>query len=286
MYHCKNCNQIFDKKNHFDRHKDTLSCQKNIDCLMFHKIKIPEDPVFQCSFCPKKYKNKTWFKKHIKECFSKNNLEKDKKIQNNINITNQHITNNQIINNNNLTNNNLIVNIKLPFTPLSEMKNVISKEEFLNILNYENVDRVIQELVRLTYFSKKNPENNYWCVSFPTQKFGALQYNHKTENIERWLTEEVVDHHFEGMMFCICPVMDDLYQKEIYSTLNAVQKRNLNILYNYFGIKNLSSKYPNDYEKIKMVAYNNKHIPISFWKKLKFENRLDLSNNIPIQLDY
>ena len=287
MHCCPNCNQIFQKKSQLDKHVGSINgCNQflNLYNLKYNnqfEVKKTNYKLLTCNSCGKKYSKLGWFENHIQKCIQKkveNNIEK--KIINNITNNNQFITNN--LN----TNNNLTVNIKLPFTPLSQMKNVISKEDFLKILNYENVDKVIQELVRLTYFSKESPENNYWCVSFPTQKFGALQYNPKTENIERWLTEEVVDYHFEGMMCCICPVMDDLYQKEIYATLNVVQKRNLNILYNYFGIKNLSSKYPNDYEKIKMIAYNNKHIPISFWKKLKFENRLDLSNEIPIQLDY
>ena len=286
MIRCNDCNQIFSKKCRLIRHKETQDgCRKALDLYKFSAIytdetqplsKKKKEKEFICKICKKIYKRKFYYDKHL-------SVHEDEirtsNIQNNItNINNIDNSTNNI--------NNLTVNIKMPFLPINQMKNVISKEQFLKILNYEKVDDVIQELIRLTYFSKESPENNYWCVTFPAQKFGALQYNPKTENIERWLTKEVIDYHFEGMMFCICPVMDDLYQKEIYSTLNTVQKRNLNILYNYFGIKNLSSKYPNDYEKIKMLAYNNKHIPISFWKKLNFENRLDLQHEIPIQIDY
>ena len=57
--------------------------------------------------------------------------------------------------------------------------------------------------MRLTFFNKEVPENNKWCVLYPKEEYGALTYNHKTENVERWITDQIIDNNFENMMFLI-----------------------------------------------------------------------------------
>ena len=249
----------------------------NPDPLMIDNI-YQKIYLYKCDFCKKKYKSKKGYKNHKCKHFYKkidkekgNEELKDKDfeelmVQNELlkkiitappSVVNNNITN---IQNNNqhlyLVNNN--------FSLFGEEKvNHITKEMFLKILNQTDINDVYSDLLRLIYFNKEVPQNNRWCVLYAKEEFGALQYNKKTDKIERWVTEEVVDRNFEMMINSIQPMMDGLQESE----LNTVQKRNLNILYCHYGRKRISQYEPHNFRKIKMLAFNNKDTPLKLWLK-------------------
>lgn len=241
---CKVCKYLFEKKG-YNRHIKTKKHKAKEELLLLrNQLKIEQ-------------KNKILETKNI-----------DTPTPNIINNITNNIQNNQIF----LVQNN--------FSLLGKEKvNHITKEKFLKILNQPDINEVISDLLRLVYFNKDVPQNNRWCVLYDKDEYGALQYNNKTNKIERWLTSEVVNKNFEVMINSLQPVMDDIDTSE----LNSLQKKNLNILYCHYGKKNISEYEPNNFKKLMMFAYNNKDIPMKLWSKKGLtlpDDRIQLKKDI------
>lgn len=259
MYICQKCKKVFERKSKLDNHIAIKQCS---DIESFMKERCIENK-HVCPSCNKIYKQKKSFLKHLRKCIIDDDDKNKSKVTNINNITN--ITNNYnpkiIINNNNF-------NFNLPG---QETISHIDQKKLLEIFN-KPFPYAMRELMRLIYFNEEIPENNKWCIAFPKDEYGALTYNHETENIERWITNQVVDENFENMMFLISPFVDQVMgDQELFESLNQKQKQNINLFYNYFGIDKLSSENPADFKNIKMMAYNNKGVPLELWNNLKLK---------------
>lgn len=264
---CKKCDKLFYSKHDLKIHQKQKCEKDNFISLKDQKVKI-----YKCQLCNKPYKRECYFKKHLENC--KKHLEK-KAIQNliqNQNITNINNIDNSVQNiiNKNITNNtnNLVLNFQFNVDGKEKIDH-ITKENFLEICK-NKFSVAVTELMRLIYFNKNVPRNNKWCVGFPKEEYGALQYNPKTEFIERWITSKIVDGNFENMVNVINPFVDDIYDdKKLYNGLNQTQKINLDLFCRYFGVSNLSTENPSEFKNIKMMAFNNKSVPIELWNSLK-----------------
>jgi len=141
----------------------------------------------------------------------------------------------------------------------------ITDMQFLEALDLDTFQDVLCELMRMTYFNRNAPENSHWCVAFLNGKYGVLQYNPKTERVERTSTEKSIVLHFDNLFYSLGEKMD-YFMNEL--TLTNNQMRNINIFYKYLGTNDPN---PEEFNEIKMMAYNNRSIPIELWKSMGIE---------------
>lgn len=272
MIYCNICKKIFESNTDLKRHS-TVDCSDN-QSILDTVVKEKKKYKYKCHLCnKKKYIKLGHLKNHLKKC-----LEKEEEKKNQKNFTKQYqniITNNNIDNRNinnidqrKIDNRQIVINNFQFNLPGKESVKHINKERILEILK-KNFPEALNDFLRLIYFNKEAPENNVWCVQYPSQEFGALRYNPETNILERWITEEVVNNKFQNMINLICPFMDEIMDdKKLYNSLSVKQKYNVDYFYRYFGVNNLSEMYPAEFRKIKMIAFNNKTVPIQLWKDL------------------
>lgn len=263
MYKCKKCKKGFERKYDRDRHFKKGVCVSIDD--MFEKINETQQYNI-CPKCEKKYKHKKRLLNHLEKCVdtTKTKNSTQPQIINNINY-NYNIDNS--VTNNVDNSQNLILNVQIVNKGEENVEH-ITTEKILKIMNNSFPD-VLSELMRLMYFNKEVPENQSWCVLYPNEKYGALQYNNETDLVERLLTDKTVNFHFENMVHTLSPIIDDIVNdEEIKQDLTNQQKRNLSIFFNFFGLSDLSDDKPSEYEHLKMMAYNNKLIPMEMWKQI------------------
>lgn len=173
----------------------------------------------------------------------------------------------QTVNNVNNVNNTINLSIKL-VKPGDERIDHISESQLLELLNYNNFDEMIREMMKLIYFNKDAPENSYWCIAYPKDKYGALQYNDETALIERLVTKKTLDKHFQNMLHLLTDKMNDIMMNV---NLETQQLRNINRFFRYVGAESIKDESAHGYDDVKMMAYNNRTIPISLWKDLEIE---------------
>ena len=168
----------------------------------------------------------------------------------------------QTIINNNIQN---INNIKIVIVKRGEERiDHITEEKLLKILD-QDFNSAMRELMRLIYFNKDVPENSHWCVLYPNQEYGALQYNCDTEIIERWVTDQILIKNFDNMLSLLSEKMDAISR---CPNLNINQKHNVNKFFHHFGLDDFSVESPEGLNYMKMTAYNNRFFPIKMWKQM------------------
>lgn len=260
MHICKYCKRGFEYKSRLVSHLDK-GCN-GTESFIGNQNKL------ECQLCRKKYIRKDFFEKHVEKCKQKLIRENQNTSVQSPQIINNYITNNNITNDNRVIVNQNIIQFNLPG---KESISHIDQKKLLEILN-KPFPYAIRELMRLIYFNEDIPENSKWCIAYPKDEYGALQYNHETENIDRWVTKDIVDENFENMMYLISPMVDQVMgDQDLFETLNQRQKQNINMFYGYFGISSLSNENPADFKNIKMMAFNNKNIPLELWENLKLK---------------
>lgn len=259
MYKCKQCLKCFEKKYNYERHvKQKRSCGtiKKKDMASIKK-RIPI-----CERCGKTFSKPGNLKRHQDNppvsCTMLAELKDIKsKLEQPQTIINQTI--------NNIQGPTINLNIKLA-TPGEEKIDHISDETLLQILSNNDFTVVLRELMRQVYFNKDAPQNSHWCVAYPKQKYGALQYNTDTEIIERMVTARTVNKHYENMLELLSERMNRLMRN---GKLDITQLRNINRFYQYVGTDSIEEEH--DYEDVKMMAYNNRSIPVEVWKDLNIQ---------------
>lgn len=251
MYRCPRCKKCFDHKGDLNKHlkrKNPCSKINNSSKVDYSKV---------CQICDKEFSSKYKLFDHLENpnmlCYHK------KRFQQPI----QPIVNNYIQNVQNTTINNLTINVKL-VKPGEETIDHISDEQLLYILD-NNFETVIQEFMRLIYFNNEAPGNCHWCVGYLKETYGALQYNVDTEFIERLVTQRIVNTHFQNMLMLLSDRIGNLLESK---NITRLQKTNINRYFQYIG-KDRPDK--EDYEGLKMLAFNNRSVPVKLWKKLGIE---------------
>lgn len=270
MFECERCCRIFTRKYHLERHlnkKTPCKPEKNDIKKYLSDYDSPEEPPqleLTCQYCQVTFSRKQRLTSHLENprlgCFHKKILKEELSRMKLTTVVNQTVNHVKNINNVNNVNN---VNIYI-LPQGKERIDHIKEEQLLSILNQE-YSVVIHELMRLIYFNKDVPENNNWGILYPNNEYGALHYNIDTNVIERWLTSQIVDKNYENMLELILPLMDKI---SAVTNLNQEQRRNITRFYHDFGSDYVSKVSPEKFNNVKMVAYNNRHIPFETWKKL------------------
>ena len=240
----KNCNKIFDNISDLKRHMKTCGVQ------------------YECMYCDKIYKREKYFQKHQEKCYINfKNIERKVNTHNNQNYYDNSVTN--------YNQQKIIINNHFQFSvPDNPNIDHITKERILQICK-KPFPNMIRELMRLTYFDKNTPKNMQWCVQYPKETYGALKFNHDSNMLEKWVTKKIINVSFENMINKIEPVVSQIIgDKTLYPSLSQRQKDNLNLFFRYFGINDLSTNNPSQFEDIKMMAFSNKTVPLGLWKQL------------------
>lgn len=276
MFSCKRCEKCFDRKYDYIRH-----LEKKKPCQMKHSVlKRPEE--FRCNNCAKEYSSQSNLNKHMrtnKICkMQRSHAEKQDQLLEKMNAIQEQLLNRPqtVINNVQNVQNVQNVNLNINFVrPGEESIDHIDKAKLLECLSHEDFSKVIKELMRLVYFNKDAPENSHWCVGYPKDKFGALQYNIETSIIDRMVTKETINFHFENMCYLLAEKMNELMRD---GELSICQLRNINKFYQYVGSDSIQEG--NTLECVKMMAYNNRMLAVDLWKHLQIRGEHNMLKQV------
>ena len=174
----------------------------------YHENTKNTQSIYRCKYCYNEYKHKQSCFRHEKKCKSENLITIEKKdyeeIKNEINelkkklvsITNNTTNNNSNNNNNNNITNN-IINNKYVMFPNFEYKEVLTKEEIIDILNKN--EEAIEESVLKIHFNEKFPEfQNIYISNLRDSKvhiFDGKQFIVANKN--QALYDLIMAHHCE-----------------------------------------------------------------------------------------
>lgn len=254
MYECQQCGKCFDKKREMVRHK----ANKN-GCIS-EELEFSKGTIY-CKYCQKTFSTHRSLKRHITNpnsvCFFKDEL----KGMIGPNIGQLVINNNQTINQ---TNNQLIQIVPSG----KEYIGHITRPRLLELLD-TNFDNVLKELMRLIYFSKEAPQNQRWCIMYPKEEFGSLEYNNETNTVEKKSTDQVINKQFDNMMDLMSPLINEIMTENELGKLplTPAQERNCDMFYQLYGTTDLYEDYPRYFKSILMMAYNYQHEPLESWTK-------------------
>lgn len=267
MYRCVRCEKCFNQKSDLNRH-----LRRKNPCQVGKRVEIESRKQMspQCHYCNGVFYNKQGLKRHMKNpkisCFVLSQIEPIKKEMQSLaekQFQPQTVIHNKTVNK---TVNN-IINIQL-VQPGDEKIDHITKDDLLEIFKHDNFEKVIHDLMRLIYFNKEVPHNSHWCIAFPKDKYGALQYNTDTALIERLLTHRTINLHFQNMLSIVAEKLEGIIKNR---QLDINQLRNINNFYQYIGSDSMEEQNENAFEHVKMLAYNNRSVPISVWKDLELD---------------
>lgn len=264
MFVCQKCDRCFSNKSNYNRHlKRKNPCKKKkIDPKQYETIDFP------CEYCQNDFTTKQNLNRHKKNtntaCYITRTMKQEMQALKEAILSNPPSTTNNITNVTNVTNNvtnNNIINVQI-VAPGKENMDHITVETVLDLMNHD-FSHMMSELMRLIYFNKDVPENNHWCVKYTKSEYGVLQFNTDTQLIERLLTPKIINLHFDNMMELLAPIVNKITPAMIES---RQQKVNLSLFYEYYGVSDLQEEKPHDYHDLKMMAFNNKVVPVEHWK--------------------
>ena len=167
-------------------------------------------------------------------------------------------TNNVYISNDSSKHN--YINLSLS-TNGNERLDHISDDMMLGVLEHEDFDDSLKNLVGMIYFNPNAPQNYCWCVMDTNAVYGAIEYNHETNLLEKSETVDVINKSVNNVMFRVTDILNKL---ETNHPLNKRQVSNCNRMFNLLG----TDLNTNQITKIKEIAYEEKDLPKSVWKSL------------------
>jgi hypothetical protein len=143
-----------------------------------------------------------------------------------------------------------------------------TKEVLLELLDTKSFTSMCTDMAKLLYFNRDAPENCNWCIAYAKNDKAAIIYNYNLNQFERKPTMTIINDRFSNMMDLIQPLIEEIYQEdEAEDILNKDQKRNIARFYALYGVYDLFEESPDIYEAIHDMAFNNKIIPMHYWKK-------------------
>ena len=143
-----------------------------------------------------------------------------------------------------------------------------TKEVLLELLNTKSFISMCTDMTKLLYFNRDAPENCNWCIAYSKNNKAAIVYNYNQNQFERKPTLNVINDRFSNMMDLIQPLIEEIYHEdEINDILNMDQKKNIMRFYALYGVYDLFEESPDMYESVHTMAFNNKIIPMFYWKR-------------------
>jgi hypothetical protein len=178
----------------------------------------------------------------------------DEKIPNNTFTVN---TQNNIID---IDNSKKVINIKFA-EPYSERLDHINMDMMMSILDHSEYNNTLKELIAAVYFHPEAPQNWNWCITDIDSQNGALEYNHKTGNLDRNSSTVVINKNVQNIMYRVGDLLDELKQNREF---NKPQIMNMNRLYNAID----TELNPQQISTVKKVAYSGRNLPRALWQYL------------------
>jgi hypothetical protein len=274
-YICEKCKKILKSKSYLQNHMQT--CQENVDILMNERY------LLKCTFenCKSEFNSVKTRSQHIKKYhLQSNNNDKLLRLENGkpqtVPVTpsltktvNKYITQNITKNIANIGNiNNINIQPLLFVKHGDERTDHITKEFLLKILNYTSSQKMFVDLMATLYFSSEVPENNNWMLAYPYNENAAVVYDENTKQFKRTSTEQIINEKFSNMIDKLVPLIDEIYNSE--GELTKAQRLNILHFYDKECVYDLSNKYPDIYNLIRKLAYEQRFIPMTTWKEQGF----------------
>lgn len=259
MLKCNLCGKSFEYKSHLQIHKDSQSmCGQILPLLNESNLK--------CDRCEKTFASKRNLSEHVEnkngKCY-KNYMKQQHILKRLQEIENK-------INNIKPIINNVNINGSI-FSHGKESIDHITKDDILKLLSYKSFIYMCTDIIKLLYFSRKNPRNSNWTIAYPKDEKAGVSFNYETELFERVSTEQLINNKFGNAFDLIQPLIEQILQEdEEYDILSAQQKLNISKFYHFFGSYEISKDNKDIYDSIHNMAYNFRNIPMAQWKDLGF----------------
>ena len=274
-FKCSVCQKIFKRKHCLDYHINNLVCSKK---------------KYDCRYCMNKFSSKNAMYKHMRDVCKIKKKEDNKKDEiyarlihleeNNKKIENENkrlkrdmknmkkqIKCGKMVNNNSVVNvnNGIINNITLVAYGNEDISKLDKKDIFKIFQNGYNSTLKLTETL---HFNPKYPEYQNIYITNMKDKY-AMMYDGNKWTLT--MKEELIDKIYDNKRNYIEDNMNDFLE-----TLTRSQKRSLN---RWLDTDEDDKKIKDVKEKIKLLLYNLKHMPLNTDKG---DNRLNLNNDIKI----
>jgi hypothetical protein len=259
MLKCELCNKCFDNKSKYQSHKDNQSrCGVIVPEYRFD---------FVCDKCGKTFACKRNLTEHLEnkngKCFKRHLQQQQvfKRLQE----LEQRMDNIKPIINNNFNINNLFVRHG------RETITHITKEDILKLLSYKSFVYMATDIIKLLYFSRKNPRNANWTIAYPKDEKAGVTFNYDTELFERVPTEILINDKFGNAFDLLQPLIEEILKEDEENNILTQQQRiNISKFYHFFGSYEISKDNKDIYDSIHNMAYNFRSIPMNQWKEQGF----------------
>ena len=258
MLKCDLCNKCFDSKSKFHSHKENQS-----KCGVILPIDRTE---FGCERCGKLFMCKRNLIEHMEnkdgKCY-KRHIQQEYVMQRLQDLENKIDSIKPVINNFNING--------TFFKPGTESISHITKNDILKLLSYKSFVYMCTDIIKLLYFSRKNPRNSNWTIAYPKDEKAGVSFNYDTERFERVSTEDLINDKFGNAFDLIQPLIEEILKEdERDSTLTHQQRMNINKFYHFFGSYEISKDGVDIYQSIHNMAYDYRSIPMNQWKDQGF----------------
>lgn len=243
MYTCKNCTKCFDKKyqwlNHTNKKNECHPLLPQNGKKLSSPIKVIDKKPFKCGICNKGFTTRGNLKRHnLTVGFCCENFVFKCKGQTNF------------------------------IKPGTETTTQFTREALLELLNTKSFASMHSDMAKVLYFNKDAPENCNWIIAYSKNDKGAIIYNYDLNQFERKPTIDVMNDKFSNMMDLLLPLIEELYKEdEKDDFLNRDQKKNIAKFYGLYGVHNIFEEAVEIYYSIHEMAFNNKVIPMEYWKE-------------------
>jgi hypothetical protein len=262
-YYCNICQTQFEARSYWKHINRKSACISPKKCL-----KVIDEKKFiesENNYLKKKAiikdKELEFYKKLVE-----NNKELSEKITLVENKIDEKIPNNTFVQNNNINNifdidnSKKVINIKFA-EPYSERLDHINMDMMMSILDHSEYNNTLKELIAAVYFHPEAPQNWNWCITDIDSQNGALEYNHKTGNLDRNSSTAVINKNVQNIMYRVGDMLNELKQNREF---NKPQTMNMNRLYNAID----TDLNPQQISTVKKVAYSGRNLPRALWQYL------------------
>ena len=252
-YKCEICLKIFKQKSDYTRHLNRKNpCKENYN-------------LYKCQNCGKELKSYGSLHNHIKKNVCSYVLEVNNDNINVSNISNVQYINNNIQNNQNIHMENVKL-IKFANEDLSEIKNDVYKK-FINS-GFKSVPNLIEHV----HFNPHNPNQHNIYISNMKNTFILVFDGEKWEVKDRDdIIEDMMNSKTDHLLEKFDELMEELPQSAIKKFQRFIERKDDD---------KVIEKIKKD---IKLILYNNRHLPIEIRKKLEYSesvNTLMLNNDL------
>lgn len=243
---CEMCGKSFDTKFNYKRHINRKTPCKRVDIDLDDK---------KCNFCGITFNHKQSLYRHLKKCTLANaHTIKDNYFEQNVqnNSTNNIIDNRKFIQN---IQNNISGNVKLVKFGDEDLSS-IKDDVYKKILNsgFKSVPNLIEHV----HFNTSNPDNQNIYISNMKNTFILVYDGEKWEVKDR---DDVIEELMYSKTDHLLEKFDDLIDELPTKAINKFQR---------FIEKKDDDKVVEQMKKdIKLILYNNRHLPIDIRKKLE-----------------